>query len=252
MVRSSSWEGSWRVSDWGASIDFGRLEQLIEAGGPVVVILAAMSVVALTVALAKFVQFMMVGVGRGAQVRAALSKWASGDTDGALSVIRGRGGASARAVDCAIRHLAAGHGEAIAREDAAQVAENGLQGLRSYLRVLEATAQVAPLLGLFGTVLGMMGAFQALQAAGGDADPAALAGGIWVALITTAVGLAVAIPAGLALYWFEGRIERETVLAETALTRVFTVRAAESLLLDHDLSGVAGLSDTARGRHAAE
>ncbi len=241
------------MNDWGGSIDFGRLGQLFEAGGPVVVILAVMSVIALTVALAKFVQFLAVGVGRGGAVRSALSIWASGDADGALVVLRGRGGAAARATECAIRHLAAGHGEAIAREDAAQVAENGLQGLRSYLRVLEATAQVAPLLGLFGTVIGMMGAFQALQASGGDADPAALAGGIWVALITTAVGLAVAIPAGLALYWFEGRIERETVLAETALTRVFTARAGEPSLIDRDLSGAGGGSgNAARGRHAAE
>lgn len=241
------------MGEWSASIDFDRIGQLIDAGGPVVVIIGAMSVVAMTVALAKFLQFMIVGVGRGAGLRPALSRWSAGDVEGALREVSTRRGAAAQAVACAFRHLDAGHGEAIAREDAGQVAESGLQGLRSYLRVLEATAQVAPLLGLFGTVLGMMGAFQALQAAGGDADPAALAGGIWVALITTAVGLAVAIPAGLALYWFEGQIEAETVLAETALTRVFTARAAaERPAGDRDPASVAGFGEVGRGRHAAE
>jgi biopolymer transport protein ExbB len=240
------------VGEWHFNMDFDRLGQLIEAGGPVVLIIAFMSVIALTVALAKFLQFMIVGVGHGAGVRPALSKWSAADGAGALALVDRRRGVAAGAIACAMRHLMAGHGEAVAREDAAQVAESGLQGLRSYLRVLEATAQVAPLLGLFGTVIGMMGAFQALQAAGGDADPAALAGGIWVALITTAVGLAVAIPAGLALYWFEGRIERETVLAETALTRVFTASAEMQSAFEREASGMAEFDGAVRGSHAAE
>jgi biopolymer transport protein ExbB len=118
--------------------------------------------------------------------------------------------------------------EATAREDGERVALEFLWQLRSHLRVLEATSQLAPLLGLFGTVAGMMSAFQALQSTGSDADPAALAGGIWVALITTAVGLAVAIPASFLLYWFEGRIERERSLIESSLTLVFTSLQAAS------------------------
>jgi biopolymer transport protein ExbB len=54
------------------------------------------------------------------------------------------------------------------------------------------------LLGLFGTVLGMVEAFRQLELAGSQVDPAVLSGGIWQALLTTAVGLAVAIPAVLA------------------------------------------------------
>ena len=54
-------------------------------------------------------------------------------------------------------------------------------------------------MGLFGTVLGMIDAFRALQAAGDAVDPSVLAGGIWVALLTTAAGLGVAMPTSLAL-----------------------------------------------------
>lgn len=67
------------------------------------------------------------------------------------------------------------------------------------LRYLDNVAQLAPLLGLFGTVLGMIEAFQALQDAGSQVDPSVLAGGIWVALLTTAVGLVVAMPTSVAL-----------------------------------------------------
>jgi biopolymer transport protein ExbB len=65
--------------------------------------------------------------------------------------------------------------------------------------VLELISTIAPLLGLLGTVLGMIAAFQALQESGSRADPAILAGGIWEALLTTAAGMAVAIPASITL-----------------------------------------------------
>ena len=65
-------------------------------------------------------------------------------------------------------------------------------------------------MGLFGTVLGMITAFKDLQSAGNAVDPSILAGGIWVALLTTAVGLAVAMPVSVILTWFETRVENET------------------------------------------
>ena len=73
----------------------------------------------------------------------------------------------------------------------------------------------------------MIEAFQTLQNAGSEADPAVLAGGIWVALLTTAVGLAVAIPVAFILTWFEGRIESERLVMEDAITSLFTGRMTE-------------------------
>lgn len=78
----------------------------------------------------------------------------------------------------------------------------------------------APLLGLFGTVLGMISAFQALQEAGSQVDPSILAGGIWVALLTTAVGLAVAMPTSVVLSWLEARMDADRVLAQKAVRTV--------------------------------
>jgi biopolymer transport protein ExbB len=70
------------------------------------------------------------------------------------------------------------------------------------LPLLASIASIVPLLGLFGTVLGMIEVFQRLAALGGRADVALLSGGIWVALLTTAFGLLVAIPSLLAHHYF--------------------------------------------------
>jgi biopolymer transport protein ExbB len=70
------------------------------------------------------------------------------------------------------------------------------------LPILSSIAAAAPLFGLFGTVLGMIEVFQKLAALGGRADVALLSGGIWVALLTTAFGLLIAIPSLLAHYYF--------------------------------------------------
>jgi biopolymer transport protein ExbB len=68
---------------------------------------------------------------------------------------------------------------AAAREETTRVAKALLAEARTGLRALELIATIAPLIGLLGTVLGMIAAFQALQESGNSADPSVLAGGIW-------------------------------------------------------------------------
>src|SRR6056297_2183641 len=93
-------------------------------------------------------------------VDTALSEWIAGQHDGAIARMSKRGGAVPHVISHAMVRLRRGAPAAAAREDAERVAHGQLANLRSYLRVLEATAQITPLLGLFGTVLGMMSAFQ--------------------------------------------------------------------------------------------
>ena len=116
----------------------------------------------------------------------------------------------------------------IVREDVERIALREVGKLRSYMRPLEAIVQIAPLLGLFGTVIGMIEAFQTLQSAGSEADPAVLAGGIWVALLTTAVGLAVAIPLAFVVSWFDGRIESERLTMQESITSLLTGRVTDA------------------------
>ena len=78
--------------------------------------------------------------------------------------------------------------------------------LESLLPSLEIIGNISPLLGLLGTVTGMIASFNQLEIGGNLVDPAVLAGGIWTALLTTAIGLIVAIPAIISHHFFEKKI----------------------------------------------
>ncbi len=79
--------------------------------------------------------------------------------------------------------------------------------LERHLRGLATIASVAPLAGLLGTVTGMIKCFSQVQAAGNAANPGALAGGIWEALLTTAAGLTVAIPVLIMYNYLMSKVE---------------------------------------------
>ena len=83
-----------------------------------------------------------------------------------------------------------------------------LRVLESHLRSLEMVANIAPLLGLLGTVIGMVKAFGVISQSASQVDPSLLAGGIWEALLTTIAGLIVAIPAMAAYYIIDSKIEK--------------------------------------------
>ncbi|MBT5028404.1 MAG: MotA/TolQ/ExbB proton channel family protein [Nitrospina sp.] len=89
-----------------------------------------------------------------------------------------------------------------------------IQGLRKNLRGLEVIATISPLMGLLGTVMGMVKAFNKVAQYKGQVDPSLLAGGIWEALLTTAAGLAIAIPIVIMLNYFERKVESITILLE--------------------------------------
>ncbi len=72
--------------------------------------------------------------------------------------------------------------------------ENEVRDLSSYLQTVATIGNIAPLLGLLGTIIGMIKAFMTIQQMGGKVNAVVLAGGIWEAMLTTALGLAVALP----------------------------------------------------------
>lgn len=90
--------------------------------------------------------------------------------------------------------------------------------LEKRTNLLASIASVAPMLGFFGTVLGMIRAFQDIQNLQGNVNPSVLAGGIWEALITTAAGLLVGIIASLAYNYLLDRIKRITNDMERSAT----------------------------------
>ena len=110
----------------------------------------------------------------------------------------------------------------------ARAGSRELSMLEHNLRGLNVIANVAPLLGLLGTVTGMIKAFMKIQELGGGVDASQLAGGIWEAMMTTAAGLTVAIPSLLVYNYFMGRINRiETEMKDAAIDLIEAVKERE-------------------------
>lgn len=119
--------------------------------------------------------------------------------------------------------------ETALREEILCFGEDMLESLRAGFRPLELIASLAPLLGLLGTVLGMIEAFREMEGAGNQVNPAVLSGGIWQALLTTALGLSVAIPVVAAHGWLERRVDRLAHEMGSQVTRFFVTDLSEEM-----------------------
>lgn len=199
-----------------------ELLALLQSGGPVVALLVAMSLVSLAIVLTKLLHLRGLRLSEHDRARQALRLWQAGRKVEAVALIDGARGPLSRIIAAAMRGVRQGVPEAMVREEAMRLGGDTLEQLRSWFRPLEVIATLAPLLGLFGTVLGMIEAFRQLETVGNQVNPAILSGGIWEALLTTAVGLAVAIPTVAALNWLERRTERFAHDADSAISRLFT------------------------------
>lgn len=214
-----------------------QITAFLGRGGPAMWVIAGLSVITVAMILWKLWQLAMLGAWRRAPMMHALAaleapKETTSETpeperkpdqeaqERARAHLRKdlRSRVARAALDQA---SAEGRSDTAAREETTRIARAALGQTQSGLRTLELISVIAPLVGLLGTVLGMIDAFQALQEAGNRADPAALAGGIWQALLTTAAGMAVAIPASAALSWFEGMSEAIRSDLEDAAIRIF-------------------------------
>ena len=203
-------------------IDFAGLIEILRLGGPVVAVLVVMSVFGLAIVLLKLWQYTSVRVGKRRFIDPALKQWRAGEREQAMAQLANERNPIADTLAVAMRGVNAGANVTVVREEAARVGARHLSQMRSYFRPLEVIGSLAPLLGLLGTVMGMITAFQQLANAGSQVDPSVLSNGIWEALLTTAVGLVVAIPAVAALNWCERVVERLHEDMQDTLTRFFT------------------------------
>jgi biopolymer transport protein ExbB len=203
---------------------FTKAIDALRLGGPVLAVLFVLSTIALAIILIKFLQFAVLRVRDQKFVPLVLNHYRSGRMQDALHLLSRRRSPVARVLEVAIegrqrRDL----NEHLIREEVDRVATEHLEQLRSYLRGLEVIAALSPLLGLLGTVLGMIDAFQQLEQAGNRINASILSGGIWEALLTTAAGLAIAIPVLAVLNWLERIVQKTAHTMESAATQVFTV-----------------------------
>ncbi len=123
--------------------------------------------------------------------------------------------------------LSRGRGRDVIRESIEETGRHVVHELERYLNTLGTIAAVCPLLGLLGTVIGMIRVFNVITLQG-VGDPAVLAGGISEALITTAAGITVAIPSLMFYRYFRGRIDEYVVgMEQEALLLVDILQSAE-------------------------
>ena len=95
---------------------------------------------------------------------------------------------------------------------------------QSLLPSLEIISQVSPLIGLLGTVIGMIDSFNELELGGSLVDPSILAGGIWTALLTTAMGLIVAIPALVSHYFLEKKLNKHSLNIDLLFRKLIAIK----------------------------
>jgi biopolymer transport protein ExbB len=211
-----------------ASLD--GLLGLMTAGGPIMYVLAGLSVVALTIVFAKLLQFAALRLWSVRPLEEALTLWRRGDAAQAVAHLRASRHPAAQAMHAAMEEMAHGKPEPRVREEVERLAARRLAEIERGVRVVALVAMLSPLLGLLGTVIGMIDAFKALETAGRQVDPSILSGGIWVALLTTAAGLVVAVPAAAIHHWLEGICDRTGRTMEDLITRVFTQAARTNVV----------------------
>lgn len=182
-------------------------------------VLAVLSLVALGIGVFKFGQFAKMGVGRRAEAEKILDDWLNGRVDEAISAAGKRKSVLSRILQAVFSGIQARPADvSYAEELSRQTAIIELATMSERMRALDMVVQAAPMLGLLGTVLGMIDAFSVLAVAEGAIDPTTLAGGIYIALSTTAAGLVIALFAFFIATWLEGRIDRERNMIEALMS----------------------------------
>ena len=209
---------------------------LLVQGGPVMYVLFGISVVAMGLIAFKMYQFSHVRLRDTEFIEPLLAKLRKGDFSESLHDLEIEKNPSAELLADTVRACL---NDQFSVEDIhSEVGRSGSRVLRELehsLRVIAAIAQLSPLLGLLGTVLGMINAFYKLQGAQNQVSPALLAGGIWEALLTTAAGLMIAIPTLAALYYLEGEIDKIRSTMKDATTKVILLlRPRNSRSLQND------------------
>ncbi len=187
-----------------------QLQDALNVGGPALWVIFGISVVLLTVGLWKFWHLIKLGAWNRKQADEILKLWLEKKIE--PSDINPRN-IRAKILGQTILAISnQNYTNDMVREECVRLANKNLNEARRGLRIIDLIITIAPLVGLLGTVLGMIEAFQALQDSGAQADPSALAGGIWEALLTTAAGMGIAIPASILLSWYDSVVSN--VLAD--------------------------------------
>jgi len=199
-----------------ASAEGSSLLDLLLLGGWVMVPLVLLSVLTIYLFIERIITIRQAGANPKAITERVRDYVRNGDVEGAISYCEQKDVPITRILKQGLERL----GRPISEiQDAVQAAgKHETFELEKRTNLLASIAGIAPMLGFFGTVVGMIRAFQEIQNLQGNVNPSVLAGGIWEALITTAAGLLVGILALFAYNFLLERIRRLTNDMERSAT----------------------------------
>jgi len=197
------------------------LPHFLRDGGPMIWVIMLASAVALAVFLERVLQYHRERINSTEFLNGVRNVLKRDNVVEAIAICDATPGPVARLVKVAILNRERGRDAVYeALEDAGSWE---VPRLEQKLNVLATIAQIAPLLGLLGTVLGFMDVFRQIQSAGQTAHVGQLSTGIWQALICTAAGLGVAIPCYAAYNYLIGRVNAIVLDMEQCSTEILNM-----------------------------
>lgn len=197
--------------------------QLLEAGGTVMYVLGVLSIVLFFLII---YYFMTLRVGRIVSkplLRKVYSLLSDDNASDAAVLCERSSGMMPKILSAGLKHV--GHGRETIMDAMESVGSREAELLRRRVTYLDNIARIAPLLGLLGTIIGMIQAFQAVAFDPAMSKPIVLATGIQKALVTTATGLIIAIIASVFYFYFRG-----TVAGIITLVEEISVEFAEKIV----------------------
>ena len=196
-----------------------NLLQQLATGGAGIWVIGALSVLMIAVAIERFHRFRPSAIAPAVLVDEALPLWRAGRLDDLRLALKQRDSVLAHAIAFLVDNRDRWSPELLGtRVGALASRELRQQQQRAY--PLDVVATVAPIVGLLGTVVGMIEAFHVIAFTGGMGDASLLAGGISKALVNTAAGLSVALPALALHHFFRHRLATGGLALEAQLERV--------------------------------
>ena len=200
--------------------------ELFNSGGPLMYLILFCSVIALAVFLERLFHLHRAGINTAifmVKIRALIKE---GKIDQASVLCRETPGPVAHILGAGLS--VSGRSRPDIKEAISDAGLHEVPRLEKNLVVLATIAHITPLLGLLGTVLGMIRAFRTIQNLSGLVNPSDLAGGIWEALLTTAFGLMVAILAYIGYNFLVSRVGGMVLEMETTSTELVNLLSENS------------------------
>jgi biopolymer transport protein ExbB len=197
------------------------LPELLKNGGPMMYLLLLVSAIAIVVFIERLLHFHRAQINSAEFLTGVRNVLKRDNVVEAISICDATPGPVARLVKVAI--LNRENGRDGVREALEEAGLLEVPRLEDKLNLLATIAQIAPIMGLLGTVLGFMTVFADIQAQGLNAHSTQLASGVWQALVCTAFGLAIAIPSYAGYNYLVSRVNSIVLDMEKASTEILNI-----------------------------